>query len=75
MRLADAIIFSLCVGIFIIGVYETMTVGIAYSYWLFMLSVGLLLWYNHRRRTQNGEEEEKPKSKSGAGKKKKSSKK
>jgi len=49
-KLVDYIIFSLCVGVFIIGVYETMTVGLSYSYWLFMISVGLLLWFNFRQR-------------------------
>lgn len=70
MRLPDAIIFSLCVAVFIIGVYETMTVGIAYSYWLFMISVGLLLWYNQRRR--EGETTEEPELKKNKNKKKKS---
>ncbi|MEM8967429.1 MAG: hypothetical protein AAGE93_13485 [Bacteroidota bacterium] len=48
--LVNMIIFSLCVGVFIIGVYETMTVGLTYSYWIFMVSVGLLLWFNYRRK-------------------------
>ena len=51
--LVDIIIFSLCVGVFIIGVYETMTVGLSYSYWIFMVSVGLLLWFNYRRQKKD----------------------
>jgi membrane protein implicated in regulation of membrane protease activity len=70
MRLADAIILSLCVAVFIMGVYETMAVGMAYAYWLFMLSVGLLLWYNHRRR--KGKETDKKRSEAKPSKKKKS---
>ncbi|MEQ9440448.1 MAG: hypothetical protein RIG62_15440 [Cyclobacteriaceae bacterium] len=71
MRLADSIILSLCVAIFIMGVYETMTAGIAYSYWLFMFSVGLLFWYSYRRREATNEPDKV--TKPGSKKKKKSS--
>ena len=56
MKLLDTIILSLAAGIFIIGVHQTMKFGIMYSYWLIMISVGLLLWYNLRKR-QNKEQE------------------
>lgn len=49
MKLLDTIILSLAAGFFIIGVHQTITVGIMYSYWIIMLSVALLLWYNLRK--------------------------
>nr|WKN37796.1 hypothetical protein K4G66_03620 [Tunicatimonas sp. TK19036] len=45
------------------AVYETMTLGITYSYWLFTISVGLLLWYSYRRRKADEEKEKAPPSK------------
>jgi uncharacterized membrane protein len=50
MKLIDIILFSLCVGFFIIGVHQTMVVGVFKAYWLFMLSVSLLLIYSARKR-------------------------
>jgi len=49
MKITDTIIFSLCVVFFVIGVHQTMVVGIAYSYFIFMLSIGLLFLYKYRR--------------------------
>ena len=45
----NTIILSLAAGIFIIGVHQTMKFGMAYSYWIFMFSIALLLWYNYRK--------------------------
>jgi hypothetical protein len=44
LKLADTILLSLAVGFFVIGVHQTFYVGLAASYWLFMLSGGLVLW-------------------------------
>ena len=50
MKLADAILLSLAVGFFIIGVHQTITYGLSYSYWLLMVSTGLLFWYQYRKK-------------------------
>jgi len=49
MKIQDTIILSLSVALFLMGVHQTIKFGIMYSYWLMMLSVALLLWYNLRR--------------------------
>lgn len=49
MRVPDAVILSLCATLFVIGVHQILTVGFVHSYWLIMLSSGLLLWYKSRR--------------------------
>lgn len=49
MNIKDTIIFSLAVAMLIIGLHQAMTIGFEYSYWLFMLSIGLLLWYRMRK--------------------------
>jgi len=43
MKLIPTLIFSLLVVTFIIGVHQTIVLGFEYSYWIFMLSVILLL--------------------------------
>lgn len=53
MRVPDAVILSLCATLFVIGVHQIITVGFVHSYWLVMLSAGLLLWYKARRRPEN----------------------
>ena len=45
MKLLPSVVLSLCVATFIIGVHQTMTLGLGYAYWIFMLSVSLLLLY------------------------------
>ncbi len=57
MRLLDAVILSLSVGFFIIGVHQVMTLGIAYAYWLLMLSVILLFWYSIRKKKASAGED------------------
>ncbi len=47
--MVNTIILALSAGIFIIGVHQTMKFGMAYSYWIFMFSVALLLYHNFRR--------------------------
>ncbi|WP_155208190.1 hypothetical protein [Xanthovirga aplysinae] len=42
-------IFSLAVASFIIGVHQSMTIGIQESYWLFMISTALFFWYKLRK--------------------------
>ena len=47
-NLGDTILFSLAVVFFIIGVHQTMTWGLASSYFIFMLSLGMLFLYRYR---------------------------
>jgi hypothetical protein len=47
------ILLSLSVGFLIIGIHQTMTNGLAYSYWIFMLSVSLLLLYKYRKKKED----------------------
>lgn len=49
MKLVDTIILSLTVVIFIIGVHQTFTFGLMYSYWIFMFSIVLLLILKYRK--------------------------
>ncbi len=49
MKMFDTILLSLAAGIFIIGIHQTMKWGLVYSYWIIMLSVAILLWYNLRK--------------------------
>lgn len=51
MKLLDAILIFLAVGLFIIGVHQTMTVGIVHSYWLLMLSLLLLYLFQYRKKS------------------------
>lgn len=45
----NTIILTFSAGIFILGIHQTMKFGFAYSYWIFMFSVTLLLWHNYRK--------------------------
>ena len=59
MKLVDVIIFTLSIGFTLIGIHQTMVVGLAYSYWIFMLSISLLLLYRLRKKnTQSTQNED-----------------
>lgn len=49
--LVDTIILSLGVALFLIGIHQTMYVGIKASYWIFMFSTGFIFWFRYRRAT------------------------
>ena len=49
MKLIDSLLFSFSVAFFVIGIYETMTLGIGQAYYIFMLSLGLLFYYGYRK--------------------------
>jgi hypothetical protein len=53
MKLTESILLSLSVAFFIIGVHQTFTVGLLESYWIFMLTVGLLLIYKMKKAAQS----------------------
>ncbi|WP_111669024.1 hypothetical protein [Algoriphagus litoralis] len=49
MKLADVLILSLALAFSIIGIHQSMTVGIGGSYFIFMFAAGLLFWFQLRR--------------------------
>jgi len=68
MKLTDIILLSLAAGFFIIGVHqlvvitnnENLNVGLAQSYWVFMLSVSLFLIFQLRKKKQEAAEKAAP---------------
>lgn len=54
MKLLDSLLLSGSVGVFIIGVHQTFTLGLMNSYWLFMLCVVFLLLYKVRKGPASG---------------------
>ena len=68
--LSGTIVFSLSVVTFIIGIHQTMTVGISFSYPLFTLSGGLFLLYLYLK-VQRKEKEEREAKAAEAAKKRK----
>ena len=55
-NLVDIIVLSLSAGFLIIGIHQTITVGFGVSYWLFMLSIALLLYQQIRKARKKQEE-------------------
>ncbi len=68
MKLFDTILFSFAVLCMLIGIHQAMMVGFAASYWLFMLALGALLWYQTRKKNQKHQDPKKdnPKENKGA---------
>jgi hypothetical protein len=68
MKLIDIILLSLAAGFFIIGVHqlvvitnnENLNVGLAQSYWVFMLSVTLFLTFQLRKKKQEADQNAAP---------------
>ena len=58
MKLADVLILSLALAFSIIGIHQSMTVGIGGSYFIFMFAAGLLFWFQLRRNKRLEEEKE-----------------
>ncbi|BDD06383.1 hypothetical protein [Aureibacter tunicatorum] len=52
-KLINVIALSLSVAFFMIGVHLTMTQGIQSSYFVFMISVALLFYYQLKKRKDN----------------------
>ena len=71
MKLADILPFTLGLGTFVIGIHQSMVHGIAESYWIFMLSLGLLFLYSYRKGKNNEDQEDPVKQPSKKKKKKK----
>ncbi len=49
MKLPDIIILSLAVAFLIMGIHQVMTVGFQQNYYIFMLAIGMLMWFQLRR--------------------------
>ncbi|MDG1277566.1 MAG: hypothetical protein P8O16_09820 [Algoriphagus sp.] len=49
MKLTDALILSFSLALIIIGVHQSLTVGIEASYAIFMFAVALLFWFQYRK--------------------------
>ncbi len=68
MKLIDIILLSLAAGFFIIGVHQlvvitnnvNLNVGLAQSYWVFMLSVTLFLTFQLRKKKREADEKAPP---------------
>ena len=50
MKLIDVIVLSLAVALLIIGIHQTMTLGIGKAYWAVMLSLMLYFVYILRKK-------------------------
>ena len=59
-NLVDIIVLALSAGFLIIGIHQTITVGFGQAYWLFMLSIGFLL-YQQIRKVRRKQEDSQPK--------------
>ena len=68
MKLIDALSLMFSLGFMVIGVDQSIRFGFANSYWIFMLSLGLLFFYGYRKGQKKIAEKEiaekKPKKKS-----------
>jgi hypothetical protein len=49
MKLGDVLILSLALALSIIGIHQSMTVGIGGSNFIFMFAAALLFWFQLRR--------------------------
>lgn len=50
MKLIDVLVLSLAVAFLIIGIHQTMVLGIGKAYWAIMLSLALYFVFNFRKR-------------------------
>lgn len=60
MKIGDVLILSLALALAVIGIHQSLTVGIGASYPIFMFAVGLLFWFQLRRNNAKADEAEKP---------------
>ena len=45
---------ALAFALFVIGIHQSLTVGFEYSYWIFMLSISLLLLHRYKSKPNDG---------------------
>lgn len=55
MKLSETLLLGAAVAFLIIGVHQTFTAGILQSYWIFMLTIGLLLFFKLKRNSSVAE--------------------
>ncbi|MFT7232646.1 MAG: hypothetical protein ACI8TA_001862 [Cyclobacteriaceae bacterium] len=53
MKLLDILLFASAIAFFVIGIYESMVLGIGHAYGIFMLCLGLLFIYGYRKNKNN----------------------
>lgn len=58
LGLIDTIILVTATGFFFIGISQIILVGFVGSYWLFMLTFVLLMWFQRRKAGKKIQEEE-----------------
>lgn len=56
--LKQTLLLSLAAALFAIGVHRTLVEGLYQNYWLFMLSLGFLMWFGYNRRLLQEKERE-----------------
>ena len=44
---------AMAFALFVIGIHQSLTIGFEYSYWIFMLSICLLLLHRIKNKTPN----------------------
>lgn len=59
-NLVNILLLFFSAGIMIIGVNETINNGFQESYWIFMISIGLFLYYQIRKNKKKQEENQPP---------------
>lgn len=52
MKILDTLLFSFAILMLLIGIHQAMMHGFMAGYWLFMFSLGALLWYQVRKKNQ-----------------------
>jgi amino acid permease len=62
MKLAKIIVLSLAAAFLIIGIHQTITLGFEVSYWIFMLTISMYLFYRLIDSTEKGPKKKKAKS-------------
>lgn len=70
MKLTDIVLLSLSVVLTIIGVHQAMNFGIQNSYFIFMFTIAILLYYFYRKKQYEGMEDNDPPKPNGGKRKK-----
>ena len=50
MKLPEALLLATSAAFLLIGIHQSMTHGVQISYFFFMISAGLFLWYTLRKK-------------------------
>ncbi len=64
MKIFDTFLFCFAILLMLIGIHQAMMFGFPASYWIFMLALGSLLWFQVRKKNQKAAEDGKTPSKS-----------